>query len=55
MTTTTTLGRIISSDSAESCDPRTRVTRSLLGYGVLAGPVYVTVSLTQAITRPGST
>jgi hypothetical protein len=30
-----------------------RVTRSLLGYGVLAGPVYVAVSLAQALTRPG--
>jgi hypothetical protein len=30
-----------------------RVTRSLLGYGVLAGPFYVVVSLTQALARPG--
>jgi hypothetical protein len=30
-----------------------RVTRSLLGYGVLAGPVYVGVSLAQALTRDG--
>jgi hypothetical protein len=30
-----------------------RVTRSLLGYGVLAGPFYLTVSLAQALTRPG--
>ncbi|MDG4826454.1 DUF998 domain-containing protein [Asanoa sp. WMMD1127] len=30
-----------------------RVTRSLLGYGVLAGPLYVTVSLAQAYTRDG--
>lgn len=30
-----------------------RVTRSLLGYGVLAGPFYVTVSLAQALTRDG--
>ncbi|GAA4249923.1 DUF998 domain-containing protein [Dactylosporangium darangshiense] len=28
-----------------------RVTRSLLGYGVLAGPFYVAVSLAQALTR----
>jgi hypothetical protein len=28
-----------------------RVTKSLLGYGVLAGPFYVVVSLTQAFTR----
>ncbi|WP_432972168.1 DUF998 domain-containing protein [Dactylosporangium sp. CA-233914] len=30
-----------------------RVTRSLLGYAVLAGPVYVIVSLAQAFTRDG--
>lgn len=36
-----------------ACDPATRVTKSLLGYGVLAGPFYVTVSLVQAFTRDG--
>jgi uncharacterized protein DUF998 len=36
-----------------SCDPATRVTKSLLGYGVIAGPVYVVVSLAQALTRDG--
>jgi hypothetical protein len=30
-----------------------QTTRSLLGYGVLAGPFYVTVSLAQALTRDG--
>jgi Protein of unknown function (DUF998) len=30
-----------------------RVTRSLLGYGVIAGPFYVVVSLVQALTRDG--
>jgi hypothetical protein len=30
-----------------------RITRSLLGYGVIAGPIYVTVSLAQALTREG--
>ncbi|MGI5242531.1 DUF998 domain-containing protein [Dactylosporangium sp. CA-139066] len=30
-----------------------RVTRSLLGYGVLAGPFYIAVSLAQALTRDG--
>jgi hypothetical protein len=38
---------------APSCDPATRVTRSLLGYGVLAGPLYVSVSLLQAAFRDG--
>ena len=36
-----------------TCDPETRVTRSLLGYGAVAGPFYVTVSLAQALTRRG--
>src|SRR2546421_58410 len=35
------------------CDPATRVTKSLLGYGVIAGPLYVVASLTQALTRNG--
>jgi hypothetical protein len=39
--------------TGESCDPATRVTRSLLGYGVIAGPIYVGVSLAQALTRDG--
>lgn len=30
-----------------------RVTRSLLGYGMLAGPFYVAVSLAQALSRDG--
>jgi hypothetical protein len=30
-----------------------RVTKSLLGYGVIAGPLYVVVSLAQAYTRDG--
>jgi uncharacterized protein DUF998 len=45
MTTTTT--------TACATTPDVRVTRSLLGYGVIAGPFYVVVSLTQALTRPG--
>ena len=39
--------------TAPPCDPATRVTRSLLGYGAIAGPFYVVVSLAQALTRPG--
>lgn len=35
------------------CTPADRVTKSLLGYGVIAGPFYVTVSLAQALTRQG--
>ncbi len=36
-----------------TCDPQTAVRRSLLGHGMLAGPLYVTVSLAQAATRDG--
>jgi hypothetical protein len=39
--------------SVATCSPATRVTRSLLGYGVLAGPFFVTVSLAQAFSRAG--
>lgn len=35
------------------CAPETRVTRSLLGYGIIAGPVYVTVSVLQGLTKDG--
>src|SRR5690349_5651754 len=35
------------------CNRAGRVTRSLLGYGVLAGPFYVGVVLVQAWLRPG--
>jgi Protein of unknown function (DUF998) len=41
------------SASGAQCDPATRVTRSLLGYGVLAGPCYVVMVLGQAAVRPG--
>jgi len=40
-------------ESAGPCDAASRVTRSLLGYGVLAGPFYVAVVLAQALLRPG--
>lgn len=39
--------------STNSCDPATRVTKSLLGYGVIAGPLYVATALAQGIFRPG--
>jgi len=35
------------------CSTGGRVTRSLLGWGVAAGPFYVGVSLTEALLRPG--
>jgi hypothetical protein len=36
-----------------NCTPAGRITRSLLGYGVIAGPLYVVVGLAQALTRGG--
>ncbi|GGO06457.1 DUF998 domain-containing protein [Microbispora bryophytorum] len=39
--------------TARTCDRETGITRSLLGYGVIAGPVYVGVSLAEALTRDG--
>ena len=36
-----------------TCTPTDRTTRSLLGYGIVAGPVYVLVGLAQAVTRDG--
>ena len=47
MTTTTATAAVV------TCDPATSTTKSLLGYGVLAGPLYVAVSLGQALTRDG--
>lgn len=38
---------------AGECAPEARVTRSLLGYGMLAGPFYVVVALAQGFLRPG--
>ena len=35
------------------CAPADRVTKSLLGYGVIAGPFYLVVALAQALTREG--
>jgi hypothetical protein len=43
MTTTTTT----------TCTPTDRTTRSLLGYGIVAGPAFVLMGLAQAVTRDG--
>jgi len=37
----------------DNCTRGDRVTKSLLGYGVVAGPVYVVTALVQGLTRPG--
>lgn len=39
--------------SATACTPQERITRSLLGYGVIAGPIYVAVSIAQGLVRDG--
>jgi hypothetical protein len=43
----------VSLSRRDQCGPELAVTRSLLGYGVIAGPFYVVVSLAQALTRDG--
>src|SRR3712207_2813852 len=48
-TTLTAADTVVSDD----CTPAQRVTRSLLGYGVLAGPIYVTTSVVQALAHDG--
>lgn len=35
------------------CSPADRITKSLLGYGVIAGPFYIVVALAQAVARQG--
>lgn len=40
-------------EAGEGFDARAAVTRSLLGWGVVAGPFYVAVGLVLALTRPG--
>ncbi len=42
-----------SSMRGDDCAPATRVTKSLLGYGIIAGPYYVAAWLIQAATRSG--
>src|SRR5262249_7020763 len=36
-----------------NCSPAGRITRSLLGYGIITGPLYVVVAVAQALTRDG--
>ena len=36
-----------------ACTPADRVTKSLLGYGVIAGPFYLAVAVAQMLTREG--
>ncbi len=39
--------------TAARCTPETAITRSLLGYGVIAGPFYVVVSVAQGLAKDG--
>jgi hypothetical protein len=49
----TTTAALAPAKPGTTCDPATRATKTLLSYGVLAGPLYVVVSLAQALTRDG--
>lgn len=42
-----------STDAPSSCNTDTAVTKSLLAYGVIAGPIYLAVVAVQALTRDG--
>lgn len=45
---------ILADRPAADCPPApVRITKSLLGYGVVAGPFYVAASLAEALTRSG--
>lgn len=41
------------SESTVGCDRRAAVTRSMLGWGVIAGPFYLLFGVILALTRPG--
>src|SRR5829696_6155472 len=49
----TTLASAARTDAACDTTPAQRVTRSLLGYGIIAGPIYVTTSVVQALAHDG--
>jgi hypothetical membrane protein len=51
--TITAAGAAVLGRTATACDRATRVTKTLLAYGVIAGPLYILVSVTQALTRDG--
>jgi hypothetical protein len=51
--TETIAPQVSATTSHSACTRDERITRSLLGYGVLAGPFYIGVSLAQAFSREG--
>ncbi len=40
-------------NSQGRCDPAARITKSLLGYGIIAGPGYLITSVIEGLARPG--
>jgi Protein of unknown function (DUF998) len=44
---------VVTSRSASKCDPAVAITKSLLGYAVIAMPIYVVVSVIEGLTRDG--
>ena len=53
MTTSAVPAPAVRTEVGRVCDRPSAVTRSLLGYGPLAGAVYLTSGLVQAVTRDG--
>lgn len=48
-----TIEHAVPTPTGRTCTPADRVTKSLLAYGIIAGPLYVGLSLGQALTHPG--
>lgn len=53
ISTSTSHTTSVSPDQQSGCTPEERITRSLLGYGVIAGPLYLVVAVIQILTRAG--
>ena len=53
MTQQTSAPATTSADGRGHCGPAARVTKSLLGYGMIAGPLYLATSVIEGLTRPG--
>lgn len=47
------MSTIATTDAGLRCSHGDRVTRALLGYGIVAGPFYVVASVVEGLTRPG--
>jgi hypothetical protein len=53
MTAQRTTSATDGAEAGAGCDPATSVTKALLAYGVIAGPIYVLVSVIEGLTREG--